>query len=84
MIEQYGMFVEVWYRRRSPSAKRVTARVCTHWRAPANLEFTGISDPYEIPEDAEMRIDTTDISPDEAVQRIVLKLESLGLIRPHN
>jgi sulfate adenylyltransferase len=35
-----------------------------------------------VPEHAELRIDTSDISPDEAVQRIVLKLESLGLIRP--
>ena len=40
------------------------------------------SDPYEVPDDAEMRIDTSDINPDEAVQRIVLKLEALGLIRP--
>ena len=53
-------------------------------RAGKIKEFTGISDPYEIPDDAEMQIDTSDISPDEAVQRIVLKLEALGLIRPRN
>ena len=29
-----------------------------------------------------MLIDTSDVTPDEAVQRIVLKLEALGLIRP--
>ena len=43
-------------------------------------EFTGISDPYEEPEDADLRIDTTDISAGEAAQEIILHLESLGYI----
>ena len=43
-------------------------------------EFTGISDPYEVPEDVEMSIDTTEISPEEAAQQIVLHLEHLGYI----
>lgn len=51
-------------------------------RAGKIKEFTGISDPYEVPENPDLRIDTTDITPDQAVQRIVLKLEALGLIRP--
>ena len=33
-------------------------------------EFTGISDPYEVPENPEIRIDTTDMSPSEAAQEI--------------
>jgi sulfate adenylyltransferase len=41
-------------------------------------EFTGISDPYEEPEDAEIRIDTAELSPEEAAQEIVLHLEKLG------
>ncbi len=51
-------------------------------RAGKIKEFTGISDPYEVPEAPDLRIDTTSIAPDEAVQQIVLKLEALGLIRP--
>ena len=51
-------------------------------RAGKIKEFTGISDPYEVPENPEMRIDTTTLPPDQAVQQIVLKLEALGLIRP--
>ena len=43
--------------------------------------FTGISDPYEVPEKPEMAIDTTDITPDFAAHRILVKLESLGYIR---
>lgn len=33
--------------------------------------FTGISDPYEEPEDPELRIDTTDITPEEGVQMVL-------------
>ncbi len=32
--------------------------------------FTGISDPYEEPENPELRIDTTDITPEEGVERV--------------
>ncbi|MDZ7681616.1 MAG: adenylyl-sulfate kinase [Fodinibius sp.] len=32
--------------------------------------FTGISDPYEEPENPELRIDTTDITPKEGVERV--------------
>ncbi len=50
-------------------------------RAGKIKEFTGISDPYEVPENAEMVIDTADISPDLAAHRILVKLESMGFIR---
>lgn len=38
--------------------------------------FTGISDPYEEPENPELRIDTTDITPDEGVQIVLDYLEN--------
>jgi sulfate adenylyltransferase len=43
-------------------------------------EFTGISDPYEDPEDADLAINTTDMTPGEAVQQIILHLEREGYI----
>jgi len=46
-------------------------------------QFTGIDDPYEAPERAEVTIDTKDISPDEAALKIILKLEQMGLIAVH-
>ena len=49
-------------------------------RAGKIKEFTGISDPYEVPENAEMVIDTVGISPDLAAHRILVKLESMGFI----
>ena len=43
--------------------------------------FTGIDDPYEVPENPEMRLDTADITPDMSAHRIIVKLESLGFIK---
>ena len=40
--------------------------------------FTGISDPYEEPENPELTIDTTDITPDEGVQLVLDYLEARG------
>jgi len=50
-------------------------------RAGIIKEFTGISDPYEVPENPEVLIDTADLSPDLAAHRILVKLESMGFIR---
>ena len=49
-------------------------------RAGLVKEFTGISDPYETPRDAEVTIDTTDLTPEEAAQEIILHLERQGFI----
>lgn len=43
-------------------------------------EFTGISDPYEVPENPEMRIDTSKLSPTEAAQAILLYLFKEGYL----
>ncbi|HET9481260.1 MAG TPA: bifunctional sulfate adenylyltransferase/adenylylsulfate kinase [Candidatus Polarisedimenticolia bacterium] len=44
--------------------------------------FTGVSDPYEEPTDAEVVIDTTDLLPNEAAQRVLLHLETIGYVGP--
>jgi len=49
-------------------------------RAGILKEFTGISDPYEQPKDAEVVINTTDLSPEEAAQEVILHLEREGFI----
>ena len=51
-------------------------------RAGIIKEFTGISDPYEEPGDAELVIDTTEMTPEEAAQKILLHLEGEGYIGP--
>jgi len=42
--------------------------------------FTGIDSPYEAPEHAEIRIDTTATTPDDAVELIVARLTAAGLL----
>ena len=49
-------------------------------RAGIIKEFTGISDPYEAPEDAEITIDTADLTAEEAAQQIILHLEKEGYV----
>jgi sulfate adenylyltransferase len=47
-------------------------------RAGILKEFTGISDPYEEPKDAEVVINTAELTPEEAAQEIILHLEREG------
>ena len=49
-------------------------------RAGIIQEFTGVSDPYEEPLDAELAIDTTDITPDEATGQILTYLRAEGYL----
>lgn len=49
-------------------------------RAGILQQFTGVSDPYEVPTDAEVVIDTGDMTPEEAAQEIFLHLEQQGYI----
>jgi sulfate adenylyltransferase len=44
-------------------------------RAGRITNFTGISDPYEIPTDAKLVIDTTNLAPDDAARQITRRLE---------
>ena len=43
-------------------------------------EFTGISDPYEAPENAEIIIDSSGIAPEKLVDQIYHKIKELGYI----
>jgi len=49
-------------------------------RAGILKEFTGVSDPYEDPKDADVVINTTELTPEEAAQQIILHLEREGFI----
>ena len=46
--------------------------------------FTGISDPYEIPEKPELRLNTENASVDYCAEKIILKLQTMGLIELDN
>ena len=82
MIEPLGGFLEV-HVSTSLEICEQRDRKGLYAKARAGLikEFTGISDPYEAPTNAEVVIDTEFLQPAEAAQKIILKLESMGLIK---
>ncbi|MFC7048376.1 sulfate adenylyltransferase subunit CysN [Emcibacter nanhaiensis] len=49
-------------------------------RAGEIKNFTGFDSPYEEPDDAELNIDTTDLQPDQAADRIIDYLEEKGYL----
>ena len=49
-------------------------------RAGIIKEFTGISNPYEEPDDAQVVIDTSNVTPEEATRDVLLHLEREGFI----
>ena len=82
MIASLGGFIEVHVA--TPIAvceERDRKGLYAKARAGVIKEFTGVSDPYEIPENPELAIDTSECTPDEAAHQIILKLESLGFIK---
>lgn len=82
MVSAGGGFFEVYVATPVEECER-RDRKGLYARARAGLikEFTGISDPYEVPEAAEIVIDTRDYSPIEAAQLIVTRLENEGYVR---
>jgi bifunctional enzyme CysN/CysC len=72
-----GEFVEVFVDTPIAEAeKRDVKGLYAKARAGELKNFTGIDSPYEPPEDAEIHIDTTAMSADEAADLIVEKLLS--------
>jgi sulfate adenylyltransferase len=82
MVEPLGGFVEIHV---STPLEVCEARdrkgLYAKARAGIIKGFTGIDDPYEVPQSPEMAIDTSDVTPDMLAHRILVKLESLGFIR---
>ena len=42
--------------------------------------FTGISSPYEAPERPELRLDTTQMSAEQAADYVIARIRDLGMI----
>jgi len=81
MIEPVGGFIMVYLS--TPievCEERDRKGVYAKARAGILKDFTGISDPYEPPTDAEVVINTAELSPEEAAQEIILHLEREGFI----
>lgn len=81
--EQIGEFVEVYV--------HATVEELAQNRDPKGLYkkalageitgFTGVDDPYEVPENPELVLDTMTESPEESLQNMLTKLKELGRIQ---
>ena len=81
MIEEYGAFIEVHVATSVEECERRDRKGLYKLAREGKIkEFTGISDPYEIPEKAELVVDTINVAPDDCAHDVMLKLESMGLI----
>jgi sulfate adenylyltransferase len=81
MIEPFGGFILVYAATLiEVCEQRDRKGLYAKARAGIVKEFTGISDPYEAPTDAEVVIDTAKLSPEEAAQAIILHLEREGFV----
>jgi len=80
--EQVGGFIEIYVATPIDVCEQ-RDRKGMYAKARAGLikDFTGIDDPYEIPESPELSIDTSEYSPEAAAQTILLRLEKLGYIK---
>jgi sulfate adenylyltransferase len=80
-VEQFGAFVEVHVATSIEECERRDRKgLYKLARAGKIAEFTGISDPYDVPDHPELRLDTENQSVDGCAHQVLLKLESLGLI----
>ncbi len=81
-IEHFGAFVEVHVATSlAECEKRDRKGLYKLAREGKIKEFTGISDPYDVPEAPEVRLDTEGFDVDYCAQQVILKLENMGLIR---
>jgi len=81
VIEEYGGFIEVHVSTPIEECeKRDRKGMYAKARAGLIKGFTGVDDPYESPQSPEIRVDTTDMTPVEAAQEILLFLGKKGYI----
>src|SRR5580704_11428401 len=78
---QVGRFVEVYCRCDIPTLTARDAKGLYKKALAGEIKgFTGIDDPYEAPEHAEVVVDTAAESKEESLHAILGKLEELGLV----
>ena len=80
-VEEWGTFVEVFIKASvEECARRDVKGLYAKAFAGEIKGFTGVDDPYEEPENAEVVIDTEGQTAEESAQAVIAKLEELGLV----
>jgi sulfate adenylyltransferase len=82
MIESYGAFIEVHVATSLEECERRDRKGLYKLAREGKIkEFTGISDPYDVPANPELRVETENVDVDNCAHQVILKLESMGLIK---
>jgi adenylylsulfate kinase len=80
-VEEHGHFVEVWVRASVEECARRDVKGLYQQAFAGELKgLTGVDDPYEEPEHAEVVADTEVQSPGESVALVVAALEEIGAV----
>ena len=80
-VEQFGAFIEVHVATSLEECERRDRKGLYKLAREGKIkEFTGISDPYDVPADPELSVETENVEVDNCAHQVILKLESMGLI----
>ena len=81
LVEEHGAFVEVHVATSLEDCmSRDTKGLYARALAGEVANFTGVSDPYEVPEKPEVRLDTAELTREDSVALVIGRLEELGLL----
>ena len=81
MVEAFGPFVEVYVAASVDECARRDVKGLYEKAFRGEIkEFTGVSDPYEAPADAEIVVDTEQHDPEASARLVLARLEELGLV----
>src|SRR3954452_7952735 len=81
LVDEFGPFVEVFVKASvEECARRDVKGLYAKAFAGEIKGFTGVDDPYEVPDDAEIVVDTEQHDAEESARLIVTRLEELGLV----
>ena len=82
MVEEFGPFVEVFVQASVQECARRDVKGLYEKAFRGEIKgFTGVDDPYEVPDDAEIVVDTELLTPEESADVILAELERMGLVR---
>ncbi len=80
-VEKFGAFAEIHVATSLEECERRDRKGLYKLARQGKIkEFTGISDPYDVPKTPELRVETEKVDVDHCAHQVLLKLKSMGLI----
>ena len=80
-VEAFGAFVEIHVATSIEECERRDRKGLYKLAREGKIkEFTGISDPYDVPQNPELAVETENVDVDNCAHQVILKLEQMGLI----